>query len=91
IARAQVLWQLLPQYPGNLNRVKRDTGYFYVELHGARYTSVPMATDMSLLRYEKAPVTLYVEDDARFAHLVVPEPGHPVGRYIGMIEVVTKR
>lgn len=91
IERAQVLWQLLPQFQGNLNRTKKKTGYFYVELHGARYTGIAIALNMGLLRYEKAPITLYVEDDARFAHLVVPEPGHPVGRYIGKIEVATKR
>lgn len=90
--RARVLWQLLPQYKRKLNRAKKKTGPFYIELFGgARYSSPEIARNMSLLRCEGVDVTLYVEDDARFAHLVVPEPNNPSGRYMGRLRVHGQR
>lgn len=90
--RKRILWQLLPQFKRKLNRAKKKTGPFYVELFGgARYSSPEIARNMSLLRYEGVDVTLYVEEDARFAHLVVPEPNNPSGRYLGRVRVHGQR
>lgn len=86
--RARILWQLLPQFKRKLNRAKMKTGPFYIELFGgARYSSPEIARNVNLLRYEGVDVTLYVEDDARFAHLVIPEPNNPSGRYMGRLRV----
>ncbi len=90
--RARILWQLLPQFKRKLNRAKAKTGPFYIELFcGARYSSPEIARNLNLLRYEGVDVTLYVEDDARFAHLVIPEPNNPSGRYMGRLRVQGQR
>lgn len=89
--REKTLWKMLPQFKRRFNRTKHDTGPLYIELYGARYTNTAIAWDMNLLRYASTEVTLYVEDDARFAHLVVPEANQGGERYLGRLEVVDRR
>lgn len=71
--RPDTLWALLPVHHACLNRVpvKRERlGPFYVQLYGARYTSPELANHPRLRGLTDLRVRVYVEEDARYAHVV---------------------
>lgn len=68
-------YKLLPSYPGYLTRRRGKFGPLRVCLFGASYSSVKLANNALLAYATDTSVTVYVEDDARMAH-VVPN-AHP--------------
>jgi hypothetical protein len=64
------LYRLLPCYEVNITRTRGNYGPFSVCFLGTRYSSQELATDEQLLTTSDWSAKLYVEEDARFAHVV---------------------
>lgn len=82
------LWQLLPSYTCKLNRLTRKgrLGPIYVELFGARYSSPSLANAQELLQLDDDLVTMFVQEDARYAFLV----HNSTQRFLGQVAVTGK-
>lgn len=76
------IWKLLPCYPARINRVLSNgrLGPMYIELFGARYSSVAMAYNPEIARMDDKTVYLYVEEDARSAYAVRGDGKDVIGK-----------
>jgi hypothetical protein len=77
------LFRFLPRYRANLTRKRgaKSLGPFGVYLYGGRYVGREMAQDAELSYAGNIAVTVYVQEDARFAFVVpdaFPERCYPV-------------
>lgn len=65
------LWRLLPMHRATLTK-SRGVGPLGVNLFGARYVSKDLAADHELMYAQNTAVSMYVEEDGRFA-IMVPD------------------
>ena len=77
------LYKFLPRHPANLTRKRgaQSLGPFGVNLFGGRYVGRELAQDTELSYAGNAAVTVYVQEDARFAFVVphaFPDRCYPV-------------
>ena len=66
------LWQLLPKHSVKITRSRGNSGTFQVNFHG-RYVSRDLTACHELAYLRDTGAMLYVQEDARFAHLVPSE------------------